>query len=388
MNGIIRVAALTALALTWIIESAATCRGAVSPSAGCQKNLREIGLHLKQYNQGTQYPAQLSEMATNLLKQKDAASFVAPDSGHKPGKLADVDQWTDYIYFGNLPDTLPDVHIPLVMCPPTNHNGQFGEVLWVDGSVDAIPTSVFNSLLANPFCLAINLDRQQADSLLKQITGNSSKYLEALGDAPTFTRNATPAQETQATNVPPEVPQVGIQLKQLDVRSPYSRPSVHFSLLVTNRSSSTRATIAADDIVGAVTTASLTASNSVVYQICEQLILDGVSWTDFKIYGHDTGPSGAARGAGVPRSPSSYFDLPPNTYFEIEFTQRAEFGCILPVNSDYLRDKVLTNKPVRLVYNISRNVSMSGGWGNHRIAAELSGYGEVPVVWDLPKFSR
>ena len=69
---------------------------------------------------------------TDLLPE--ATRFICPRSGHKPGPLHLVDQWSDYVLVTNV-TAGSSSELVLAYCKPENHGGVGCNVLFVDGSV-------------------------------------------------------------------------------------------------------------------------------------------------------------------------------------------------------------------------------------------------------------
>lgn len=109
-----------------------SCSSERARRVGCMNNLKALGnvLMLRvQDNGGT---------AASLLSITSVANdprlFICPSSGHKPGGLANVDQWPDYTLVAGMGTGSPS-HSVVVCCPPEHHGGKGGNILFDDGSV-------------------------------------------------------------------------------------------------------------------------------------------------------------------------------------------------------------------------------------------------------------
>ncbi len=60
--------------------------------------------------------------------------FICPSSGHNPGPLPSLRQWSDYVMASGLGTVTPP-HAAVAFCPPENHDGKGGNILFDDGSV-------------------------------------------------------------------------------------------------------------------------------------------------------------------------------------------------------------------------------------------------------------
>jgi hypothetical protein len=126
--------------------------------AGCraQRGLPECRDHLKQLRwalywrmgSGDTYVPELSR----LTNEASAVLFTCPATGRPPGNVTNTDAWTDYVYFANQHD-VPPFKIPLLICPPENHGGRFGLVLWKNGGVDQLSPASIRALIKTPWCM-------------------------------------------------------------------------------------------------------------------------------------------------------------------------------------------------------------------------------------------
>jgi hypothetical protein len=122
-----------------------------------ETNLRNLGimLHVAE-GDGDKYCATFTESAAQFPDKYKASEvkpeyFVCPGTGHRPGSLNAIEEWSDYIYIGNLQDGV--MHAALVIDPPENHHNKYGYVLWGDGSVTRESSEQTRRLIADPFCM-------------------------------------------------------------------------------------------------------------------------------------------------------------------------------------------------------------------------------------------
>lgn len=120
----------------------------------CPANLMAIRYALHEYCQRgpSNYPSDLSLLRersgfSGPWKHLPATTFVCPHSGSATGEISDVMKWTDYIYIQGLNPSSP-TNIPILICPPVNHGGRGGYVLW-QGNVQWKPAEEIEKLLAS-----------------------------------------------------------------------------------------------------------------------------------------------------------------------------------------------------------------------------------------------
>src|ERR1051326_1752250 len=80
--------------------------------------------------------------------------FVCPSSGYIAGSMTNVDEWTDYIYlsFRGPEDMLLDT--ATIICPPENHGGKYGHVVWGDGGrAIRLKADQVRALIKEPWCM-------------------------------------------------------------------------------------------------------------------------------------------------------------------------------------------------------------------------------------------
>jgi hypothetical protein len=116
----------------------------------CAKHLKEIRWQLHCWvGDGEQFPPDLASISTST----NAYLFVCPGTAHQAGQATAVNFWTDYIYFGKQIED-PRFRIPMIICPPENHGGRRGVVVWRDGSTERISQGAVKSLTQVPWALA------------------------------------------------------------------------------------------------------------------------------------------------------------------------------------------------------------------------------------------
>jgi hypothetical protein len=78
--------------------------------------------------------------------------FVCPSSGHKEGTSTNVDEWTDYIYVPSAQDWMR-LDLAILICPPENHDGKYGNVLLGGRVVRRLPAAQVRALIKEPWCM-------------------------------------------------------------------------------------------------------------------------------------------------------------------------------------------------------------------------------------------
>jgi hypothetical protein len=118
----------------------------------CLTNLTEIYLGFRHWEGDRAiYPPTLRELQGYVPSAK---VLVCPASGHEAGSFTNIEQWTDYSYFGNEHEDF--LQVALVICPPENHRSKFGHVLWQDGQSSRLSSDQVRALIAKPWCMATN----------------------------------------------------------------------------------------------------------------------------------------------------------------------------------------------------------------------------------------
>lgn len=115
----------------------------------CMTNMMAIWWELKYWNfDGDSYPPSFD----SLSKTSNPALFICPSSGHAPGSMTNVNQWTDYIYLsGAQMDSSMLLDVATLICPPENHGGQYGHVVWGGGGVVRLPPDQIRALIKEPW---------------------------------------------------------------------------------------------------------------------------------------------------------------------------------------------------------------------------------------------
>lgn len=122
-----------------------SCSSERAKRTACINNLSAMGKVMKLYSMdhGEKYPSSFASM-TNYMENPKL--YVCPCSGKKTGVIETSDQWADYILVTNLTEKSPSVHVH-AYCKPDNHREHHGiNVLFVDGSVQWVRESDFNTL--------------------------------------------------------------------------------------------------------------------------------------------------------------------------------------------------------------------------------------------------
>ena len=125
-----------------------------SPSSEmCRSNLTQVWRLLMQWvGEGDTFPPSLARLAEVTTKSN---LFVCPNTGSRPGTMANVEEWTDYIYIGNQLE-VSVLYGANLICPPENHGGTHGHVVWNGGNVDTLDAAQIRSLISDPWRAAKN----------------------------------------------------------------------------------------------------------------------------------------------------------------------------------------------------------------------------------------
>jgi hypothetical protein len=126
----------------------------ISPSQKadlCTTNMMAIYFEVVCWNyNGDSFPPSLASLA----QTNPANYFVCPCSGHAPGSVTNVEDWTDYIYLsGTHMDSTMLLDVATLICPPENHDGQFGHVVWGGGWIERLPADKIRALIKEPWCM-------------------------------------------------------------------------------------------------------------------------------------------------------------------------------------------------------------------------------------------
>ncbi len=117
----------------------------------CMTNMMAICFEVRYWNfNGDSFPPSLGSLAVT----NPPSYFVCPCSGHTPGLMTNVEAWTDYIYLsGTHMDSTALLDVATLICPPENHGGQFGHVLWGGGWMERLPADKIRALIKEPWCM-------------------------------------------------------------------------------------------------------------------------------------------------------------------------------------------------------------------------------------------
>lgn len=115
----------------------------------CKGQLSSMGKSMVMYAMDHEqaYPPNLSSLTNSGANHPKI--FICKSSGHQPGELAKLDDWTDYVYVAGLKAT-DSAGCVLAFCPPENHGGRGANVLFVDGASEWVPTAEFVELTNSP----------------------------------------------------------------------------------------------------------------------------------------------------------------------------------------------------------------------------------------------
>lgn len=131
----------------FILLPAIVCHPPRDRRSQCMNNLSQIGKACMMYSMdhNEAFPHSFSQI-TNFLPNPKV--FVCSSSGHKPGPLHLVDQWTDYVLVTNVSAASRSDHV-VAYGRPENHDGKGCHVLFVDGSVIWVSPKDFTNLTCN-----------------------------------------------------------------------------------------------------------------------------------------------------------------------------------------------------------------------------------------------
>lgn len=124
--------------LIWIgldLIRAISCSPVPAYRISCANNLKQIGLGIKMYaaDHGKAYPPGFVDAGEYLAHQPKL--FICRESGNEHGPFETVDEWSDYVYMSGLTESSPEDAV-LAYCDPRNHDGDGGNILFVDGHVE------------------------------------------------------------------------------------------------------------------------------------------------------------------------------------------------------------------------------------------------------------
>ena len=127
-----------------LLVPAVVCEVGPRPRSRCMLNLSQIGKASIMYAMDNNETLPVSFIQiTNFAP--DPKCYVCPRSGHEPGPLHLVDEWSDYILITNV-SAGSDVGYITAYCKPENHTGEGCNVVFVDGSVMWVNRESFSNL--------------------------------------------------------------------------------------------------------------------------------------------------------------------------------------------------------------------------------------------------
>jgi hypothetical protein len=142
----------------------------------CEKNLRAIGLLIRlSAPTSPNYPQTFSDLE---LDTTNINLFICPVTGHKPGNIKKVDEWTDYIYVGGLTQ-IQDPKVAMLISPSENYNNKKGYILYFSGELEQLPESDIRRLIIEPWYFATNASPYEINILKKQVTVHIPQRLRA-----------------------------------------------------------------------------------------------------------------------------------------------------------------------------------------------------------------
>jgi hypothetical protein len=142
-----------------------------SGDATVTNNLWRIWFLLEEMSaESPSFPKSLSQ-----IPDADPKLFVCPGTGSRPGPVATVEEWGDYIYIGNMPDGVPLA--ALIISPPENHNGKYGYVQCLAGRLVRLPPDQICRLVEQPWLLDTNASPDNIDFVKERISVRVPKRL-------------------------------------------------------------------------------------------------------------------------------------------------------------------------------------------------------------------
>jgi hypothetical protein len=94
------------------------------------------------------FPLKLADLRSTSLSTD---LLVCPGTGSRPGSLASVEEWSDFIYIGGAWDGVPDC--ALIISPPENHGDEYGYIVCVDGHFFRLPPNSVRRTIQEPWRL-------------------------------------------------------------------------------------------------------------------------------------------------------------------------------------------------------------------------------------------
>jgi hypothetical protein len=129
-------------------------RGSVEENDVCVRHLRQIRDLLEEsVANGMRYPKSLSTLSSLTT---NASLFVCcGETDASIGSMANVEEWTDFIYVANLTD-FQDQNVAMVISPPENHYHKHGYATFLNGQVLKLPPNQIRALIGTPWLMATN----------------------------------------------------------------------------------------------------------------------------------------------------------------------------------------------------------------------------------------
>ena len=135
----------------------------------CLTNLTEVWWLLHRWvGEGDTFPPHLGSLAGYTTNRNLFSCPAVRRNERLVGSLTNVDEWTDYIYVANQRD-VPPLDVPILICPPENHDGQNGCVVWKWGGVQCLSADRIRALVARPWCMVTNATELQKQYLKRDI---------------------------------------------------------------------------------------------------------------------------------------------------------------------------------------------------------------------------
>ncbi len=131
-------------------------------------NLSAMGKAMKMcsMDNNTCFPSNWADLVNYANNSK---LWVCPSSHTSWGSITNLDQWADYILVANLKES-DSPRAVLAFCPPKDHKGEGGNVLFIEGSVEWTRTEDFDALLSDPCRFFSTTDTGKVTELQHRVT--------------------------------------------------------------------------------------------------------------------------------------------------------------------------------------------------------------------------
>lgn len=139
------------------------------------QNLSRIWIVLNGAAKRIKGPRQVPASLVELGPSANSNLFVCASTGSRPGPMSEVQEWSDYVYVGNVWLTAPDA--VLAISPPENYAGKHGYVLFANAAIRRLPPDEVRNLIKNPLRLVPSAATRS--ELAKEITVTVPKRLRA-----------------------------------------------------------------------------------------------------------------------------------------------------------------------------------------------------------------